>query len=251
MNKSNKVASISIFVLVGFLLFLFFFKPANSNLLSNCYSGKVGSSASLIQIKDHNQSNVSGDLIFYNFEKDSSYGTFNGLVKDGNLQIDFKYWSEGVESTRKINFKISKNALVGEGFNYQSVKDCKTVHYSQGLSLIPYSIELPLYLMPQLSLGYSNLGEPKPDEFVSINYRPAKGNSVTVAQIYYWDSNVWKEIYDPNSPPEFGIPMIEDKDKVLSVSLIQDCYYPNDSDCKNVSELYSLINEKSSYKYLN
>lgn len=56
--------------------------------------------------------NVSGNLAFKNFEKDSSSGTFIGTYKDGILLGDYSFRSEGMDSVMQVAFKKSGNDFV-------------------------------------------------------------------------------------------------------------------------------------------
>jgi len=66
-----------VILIIAFLFGLFQPKlfPSTSKLQS-CYHATVGNSSSLLQIKDPTADQLTGDLIFQNYEKDSSYGVF-------------------------------------------------------------------------------------------------------------------------------------------------------------------------------
>ncbi len=55
---------------------------------------------------------VSGGLEFYNYQKDSSIGTFNGLYKNGILLADYSFRSEGMDSVMQVAFKRSGNDFI-------------------------------------------------------------------------------------------------------------------------------------------
>ena len=73
MARRNIMIPIGI-LLVAFLFGLFQpqFFPSTSRLQS-CYHATVGDSSSLLQIKDPRADQLTGELIFHNYEKDSSY----------------------------------------------------------------------------------------------------------------------------------------------------------------------------------
>jgi hypothetical protein len=76
--RRNLLIPISILI-IAFLFGLFQpkFFPSTSKLQS-CYHAIVGDSSSLLQIKDPSADQLTGELIFQNYEKDSSYGVFTG-----------------------------------------------------------------------------------------------------------------------------------------------------------------------------
>ena len=201
-----------------------------SSALGNCYFAKVGSSDSLLKLTAIGSEKYRGTLIFHHFEKDSSYGTFTGSKKNNQLKIDFKFWSEGVLSTRPISFQIQDDQIIGEGFSYSRKSNCSKISYQQGLGLIPYALDLPLHLMPQIRLGY-------------LETKGAK----ELGRIYYWDLDSWNQIFKPDLVSDYGNPMIEANDKVLSVSTVQDCVFESEKECNEVTEIYSKLINKNSY----
>ena len=218
-----------------------------SSALGNCYFAKVGSSDSLLTITALGSEKYRGTLIFHHFEKDSSYGTFTGSKKNNQLKIDFKFWSEGVLSTRPISFQIQGDQLIGEGFSYSRKSNCSNISYQQGLGLIPYALDLPLHLMPQIRLGYLETKGAKPIDSMNISYLPKTGEIVELGRIYYWDLDSWNQIFKPDLVSDYGNPMIEANDKVLSVSTVQDCVFESEKECNEVTEIYSKLINKNSY----
>ena len=244
-------------MIIAFLFGLFQpkFFPSTSKLQS-CYHATVGDSSSLLQIKDSSADQLTGELIFQNYEKDSSYGVFTGKFAADQLTIDFTFQSEGIESKRQIVLTKSADQLTGEGYTYKPVDDCKKVLYNQGLGLIPFDMRLPLYLFPQMRLqqiseeqiGWTfGSGGFKPIQSAKIVYTPTKGEPVDAVVFYLWQKSVWNVIADPNQAPDWGIEQWSDQANVFSVNGVQDCVYPNEPDCGNISEIYTYIYEKSSY----
>ena len=244
-------------MIIAFLFGLFQpkFFPSTSKLQS-CYHATVGDSSSLLQIKDSSADQLTGELIFQNYEKDSSYGVFTGKFAADQFTIDFTFQSEGIESKRQIVLTKSADQLSGEGYTYKPVDDCKKVVYNQGLGLIPFDMRLPLYLFPQMRLqqiseeqiGWTfGSGGFKPIQSAKIVYTPTKGEPVDAVVFYLWQKSVWNVIADPNQAPDWGIEQWSDQANVFSVNGVQDCVYPNEPDCGNISEIYTYIYEKSSY----
>lgn len=247
---------------IGILLIAFFFGffqptffPA-ANRLESCYLATVGDSNSLLQIKDPAADLLGGELIFQNYQKDSSYGVFTAKLVENQLTLDFIFQSEGVESKRQITLSKSGDELSGEGYLYKPVADCKQVLYSQGLGVIPFDMKLPLYLFPQMKLQAVNKeqltytfgpGGFKPISAAKIVYTPTKGEPVDAVIFYLWQKSVWNVIANPNEAPDWGVEQWSDQANVFSVNGVQDCVYPNEPDCQNISNIFKLIYEKSSY----
>jgi hypothetical protein len=254
--RRNLLIPISILI-IAFLFGLFQpkFFPSTSKL-QNCYHATVGDSSSLLQIKDPSADQLTGELIFQNYEKDSSYGVFTGKIAADQLTIDFTFQSEGIESQRQIVLTKSADQLSGEGYTYKPVDDCKKVLYNQGLGLIPFDMRLPLYLFPQMRLqqiseeqiGWTfGSGGFKPIQSAKIVYTPTKGEPVDAVVFYLWQKSVWNVIADPNQAPDWGVEQWSDQANVFSVNGVQDCVYPNEPDCANITNIFNQIYKKDSY----
>jgi hypothetical protein len=254
--RRNLLIPISILI-IAFLFGLFQpkFFPSTSKLQS-CYHATVGDSSSLLQIKDPSADQLTGELIFQNYEKDSSYGVFTGKFAADQLTIDFTFQSEGIESKRQIVLTKSADQLSGEGYTYKPVDDCKKVLYNQGLGLIPFDMRLPLYLFPQMRLqqiseeqiGWTfGSGGFKPIQSAKIVYTPTKGEPVDAVVFYLWQKSVWNVIADPNQAPDWGVEQWSDQANVFSVNGVQDCVYPNEPDCANITNIFNQIYKKDSY----
>ena len=256
MARRNLLIPISILI-IAFLFGLFQpkFFPSTSKLQS-CYHATVGDSSSLLQIKDPSADQLTGELIFQNYEKDSSYGVFTGKFAADKFTIDFTFQSEGIESQRQIVLTKSADQLSGEGYTYKPVDDCKKVLYNQGLGLIPFDMKLPLYLFPQMRLqqiseeqiGWTfGSGGFKPIQSAKIVYTPTKGEPVDAVIFYLWQKSVWNVIADPNQAPDWGVEQWSDQANVFSVNGVQDCVYPNEPDCANITNIFNQIYKKDSY----
>jgi hypothetical protein len=254
--RRNLLIPISILI-IAFLFGLFQpkFFPSTSKLQS-CYHATIGDSSSLLQIKDPSADQLTGELIFQNYEKDSSYGVFTGKLAADKLTIDFTFQSEGSESKRQIILTKSADQLSGEGYTYKPVDDCKKVLYNQGLGLIPFDMKLPLYLFPQMRLqqiseeqiGWTfGSGGFKPIQSAKIVYTPTKGEPVDAVVFYLWQKSVWNVIADPNQAPDWGVEQWSDQANVFSVNGVQDCVYPNEPDCANITNIFNQIYKKDSY----
>ena len=224
--------------------------------LAKCYYQQIGTTDSLLQIDSQDGNKVLGSLVIHNAEKDSSYGTFSGKLKDSELNISFNFWSEGILSTREITYELVDKKLKGEGFEYQPRTDCREILYPQGLSLIPYKVQLPLHLFSKLATTYPQQDELLqifgnkrllPQDSITLLYRPAKGEPLKLANIYYWDQTTWTEVSAQAGAPGWGQLVASKDGRVLSVSTVQDCVYEDKSECSNVTEIYQLLTDKNSY----
>jgi len=252
----------NLFIPIGILLVAFLFGlfqpkffPSTSKLQS-CYHAFVGDSNSLLQIKDPTAQLLTGELIFQNYQKDSSYGVFTAKFAEDQLSIDFTFQSEGVESKRQIILSKSGDELSGEGFLYKPIEDCKSVLYNQGLGLIPFDMKLPLYLFPQMKLqsiteqqltSTFGPGGFKPIQSAKMVYTPTKGEPVDAVVFYLWQKSVWNVIANPNEAPDWGVEQWSDQANVFSVNGVQDCVYPNEPDCSNITNIFNQIYKKESY----
>lgn len=257
MQRDKRLIAPFIFFTVGLIFLVLIPNLTQSDTkLATCYHGKVGGSNSLLQITDQRGAEVKGTLIFQNNEKDSSYGSFSGKYIDNKLTATFEFNSEGSQSVREITFTKKDKTLIGDGFTYQVIKECNSVLYNQGLGLIPFDMKLPLHLFPQMKLQQISdeqinqtfgPGGFKPIESAKIVYTPTKGDPVDAVVFYLWQKSVWEVIANPNEAPDWGVMQWSDQANVFSVNGVQDCVYPNEPDCGNISEIYNFIYDKNSY----
>ena len=113
-----------------------------------------------------------------------------------------------------------------------------------------------VYLFPQMRLQQISdeqltwtfgPGGFKPIQSAKIVYTPTKGGPVDAVVFYLWQKSVWDVIADPTQAPDWGVEQWSDQANVFSVNGVQDCVYPNEPDCGNITNIYKLIYEKSSY----
>lgn len=257
MKRDPKLVATTAVLALGFIFTLtipkFF---GNSPALSACYHGQVGSSNSLLQIAETKGEVINGSLVFQNYEKDSSYGTFTGKYLNNQLTIAFKFMSEGSESTREIIFTKDGDNLTGDGFTYKPSDSCKSITFDQGLGLIPFDMKLPLHLFSQIRLQPISdqeltttfgPGGLKPTQSAKLVYTPLIGEPVDAIVFYLWQKSVWDVIANPNEAPDWGQMIWSDQSNVFSVNGVQDCVYPNKPDCDNITEIFNLIYDKNSY----
>ena len=257
MKRDPKLVATTAVLAVGFIFTLIIPKFfGNTSNLSACYHGQVGSSNSLLQITETKDDTIKGSLVFQNYEKDSSYGTFTGRFLQNQVKIQFKFMSEGIESTREIIFTKDGKNLSGDGFTYKPSESCKSITFNQALGLIPFDMKLPLHLFSQIklqSISDQELtttfgpGGLKPTQSAKLVYTPLVGQPVDAIVFYLWQKSVWDVIANPNEAPDWGQMIWSDQSNVFSVNGIQDCVYPNKPDCENISEIFNVIYDKNSY----
>ena len=91
--------------------------PITNNEVENvegCYVATLAKDVYTLNVQDQSGNNVSGRLVFKNFEKDSSTGDFVGTYTpgDGILFGRYKFQSEGMTSDMEVIFKKQGNDFV-------------------------------------------------------------------------------------------------------------------------------------------
>ncbi len=87
----------------------------NPQEISGCYRMIIEKDTAYMKISVSGDA-VSGQLAYNRFEKDSNEGDFVGnIYPNGEMNVWYKFKSEGVISVRQSVFKIKKNALA-EGY---------------------------------------------------------------------------------------------------------------------------------------
>lgn len=77
----------------------------NVAVITGCYVSHLGNDVYSLNIVSQQGESVSGTLVFKNFQKDSSAGTFIGTYKDGILLGNYSFRSEGMDSVMQVIFK--------------------------------------------------------------------------------------------------------------------------------------------------
>lgn len=119
MNKNKKITIILIIIVILAGAF-YLYKRNNVGPLSlmteedesaGCYTAVLEKDVYALTITKEDGENVSGKLLFKNFEKDSSSGTFEGTYKNRILHGIYSFESEGEKSELEVSFK-----MINEGF---------------------------------------------------------------------------------------------------------------------------------------
>lgn len=73
---------------------------------NHCFEKVLGRDTIQLRLTMHD-SVATGTLVYNYFEKDKNTGEFNGLISNGIVRGKYVFFSEGVESSRQVIFKIS------------------------------------------------------------------------------------------------------------------------------------------------
>ncbi len=114
--KSKIIVFALLIIVVGFFLFRKNSeKPVivteNTEDIVGCYIAKLGQDVYSLNIRSANEDGVFGNLIFDNYQKDSSSGSFSGSYNDGILFGEYSFHSEGMFSVIEVIFKKTENGF--------------------------------------------------------------------------------------------------------------------------------------------
>ncbi len=56
--------------------------------------------------------NISGRMMYDNYQKDGSWGTVKGMLEGGLLKVWYDFEAEGMRSVRRIIFRVEKDHLL-------------------------------------------------------------------------------------------------------------------------------------------
>ena|SRR6218665_2284390 len=103
-----------------------------------CYAYDANESKIDLQLQ-YSGDEVTGTLNYALAEKDSNKGTIKGKVENNILIADYTFYSEGVESTRQVAFKLETDKLV-EGYGELTedgthFKDTNKLNFDSKMSL--------------------------------------------------------------------------------------------------------------------
>lgn len=107
----------------------------------NCY--RYTSESDTITLKlIHEESSITGTLVYDLKEKDNNTGTIKGIMRDNVLVADYSFTSEGIQSVRQVAFKLEGNSFI-EGYGDIFVKNEKVVFKNLDSLVFSSSIRLP------------------------------------------------------------------------------------------------------------
>lgn len=95
-------------------------ETAAIQISSGCYRMIIDKDSAHMDLSV-NGKEVSGDLNYKRFQKDSNKGSFNGTIDSNKLVAWYKFQSEGMISVRQVIFKLTDKGLA-EGYGDLEVK---------------------------------------------------------------------------------------------------------------------------------
>ncbi|CAN5268090.1 hypothetical protein BH09BAC2_BH09BAC2_01440 [soil metagenome] len=106
--------------------------PENTEDATGCYMQVLKRDTFAIKI-EQSDNNISGKLMFDNYEKDGSTGTVHGTIEGNILKLWYNFASEGMNSVMEIYFKKEGQTLL-RGIGNIASKDDST-YYSDPASI--------------------------------------------------------------------------------------------------------------------
>ena len=79
--------------------------------ISGCYMGTLQRDTFAAHLMQHGN-NISGKLVFDNYEKDGSSGKVTGKLEGNILKLFYNFSSEGMNSVMEVYFKYEEDKLV-------------------------------------------------------------------------------------------------------------------------------------------
>lgn len=95
-----------------------------------CYLGSIGRDSVFLKTELF-PNVVTGTLEYKNYEKDSSSGVIDGIMKGDTLVADYTFTSEGVPSVAQVVFLLQGDTAL-EGYGEKEEKDGKMVFKDPG-----------------------------------------------------------------------------------------------------------------------
>jgi len=84
---------------------------AKTPVLAECYLRVVQKDSLAVHLVQDGL-DVTGHMVFDNFEKDGSTGSVRGRITEDILKLIYRFQSEGMNSTSEVYFKITPDGLV-------------------------------------------------------------------------------------------------------------------------------------------
>lgn len=114
--KKTQLITITIIIIVIIAGIWYLAKNNNPGFASDdivgCYAMRTGNDVYTLNVKTQDAGRVAGALVFKNYQKDSSSGTFTGTYANGVLLGDYAFQSEGMDSVMQVIFKKNGNTFV-------------------------------------------------------------------------------------------------------------------------------------------
>lgn len=115
--------------------------------VTGCYVATLGQDVYSLNIVEQKAPAVSGTLVFNNYEKDSSSGTFTGTYDNGILLGMYSFFSEGMDSVMQVIFQQTEEGFQ-RGFGPMDetgtqFADLNDITYDNQYEFVKTNVECP------------------------------------------------------------------------------------------------------------
>ncbi|GAB3230445.1 hypothetical protein J0A67_16575 [Algoriphagus aestuariicola] len=117
---------------------------ATAEIREDCFQYVNGNDTIRLRIQPE-EVNVSGELAYLFFEKDKSWGTIEGTLRDSLLIAEYTFLSEGDTSTRQVVFKRFEE---GWKEGYGDIQELDGVVTYKNIDSLDYGHEVNLVPIP-------------------------------------------------------------------------------------------------------
>jgi len=112
MKKYTKIiVTLLVLMVISFLVYVYKDKIIPVTDIKGCYVAHLANDVYSLKISTQDDNEVEGTLVFYNAEKDSSFGAFKGTYVKGILYGNYSFRSEGMDSVMDVIFKKVTNGF--------------------------------------------------------------------------------------------------------------------------------------------
>lgn len=101
------------------------------NISPGCYMKITGRDTAIVML-DQSDANITGKMLYDNFEKDGSHGTLKGKADGDILKLYYDFNSEGMRSVMEVYFKLVPGGLL-RGSGDMNVKG-DTTYFTSGIN---------------------------------------------------------------------------------------------------------------------
>ena len=117
---------------------------AKAEILEDCFQFVNGKDTIRLRIQPEDV-NVTGELAYLFYEKDKSWGTIEGTLRDSLLIAEYTFLSEGDTSTRQVVFKRFEE---GWREGYGDINELDGVVVYKNVDSLDYNHEVNLVSIP-------------------------------------------------------------------------------------------------------
>lgn len=117
---------------------------AKADILEDCFQFVSGKDTIRLRIQP-DEFNVTGELAYLFFEKDKSWGSITGTLKDSLLIAEYNFLSEGDSSKRQVVFKRFEE---GWREGYGEIEEVDGIGVFENIDSLDFSHEVNLVPIP-------------------------------------------------------------------------------------------------------